>query len=510
MVSTAQQTITLTIIQTGMDGETAISFDDGEYENDSIDKLNDDDLDAGWEGEDLFVMTAYTRFQNVLIPQGSVINSATLTVYAHEDEPDQANITVYAEAIDHSPPFTETEALADRTWTTASVRWEVTDPWTMWQPYDFPDLSAVVQEVIDRPGWKVGNALTLFLTGEDQGPSLLDNARDMESFENIEDPDDGGDGLHHPERIPTLVIEFTPPAAPAEGELTLTIIETGMDGETSISFDDGEYENDSIDKLNDDDLDAGWEGEDLFVMTAYTRFQNVTIPQGSVINSATLTVYAHEDEPDQANITVYAEDIDHSPMFTETEALADRTWTEASVRWEVTDPWTMWEAYDFPDLSAVIQEVIDRPGWTPGYALTLFLTGEDQGPSLLDNARDMESYENIEDPDDGGDGLHHPERIPTLVINYSAAGTGIDEIDRSESSLINVYPNPTDNGLLQVSSELTGSMRIELFSATGRLVKVHDHGSNSVMLDVSDLNEGFYVIRIIQEEVTDTRKIIIK
>ena len=112
----------------------------------------------------------------------------------------------------------------------------------MWEPYESPDLSPVIQEVIDREGWTPGNALTLFMKGEDQGASLLDNARDFESYENIEDPDDGGDGLHHPERIPSLEITYTPPV----GELILTIIETGLDGETSNSFDDGEYENDSI------------------------------------------------------------------------------------------------------------------------------------------------------------------------------------------------------------------------------------------------------------------------
>ena len=413
----AQQTLTLKIIETGKDGETSISFDDGEYENDSIDKLNDDDLDMGWEGEAGNIMTCFTRFQNVTIPQGSVINSAVLQIYAHEDEPDPALINVYAEDIDDSPLFSETEALADRTMTEAKVDWDINEAWTMWEAYSSPDLAPVIQEVIDRPGWQSGNSLTLFMIGEDtQGYSLLDNARDLESYENIEDPSDGGDGLWHPERIPTLVIEYTPPA----GVLVLTIIETGKDGETSISFDDGEYENDSIDKLNDDDLDMGWEGEAGNIMTCFTRFQNVTIPRVPRYDSARLYIYAHEDEPDPALINVYAEDIDDSPLFSETEALADRTMTEAKVDWDIDEPWTMWESYHSPDLAPVIQEVIDRPGWQSGNSLTLFMIGEDtQGYSLLDNARDLESYENIEDPIDGGDGLWHPERIPTLKIYFS-------------------------------------------------------------------------------------------
>ena len=506
VISSAQQTISLKIIQTDMDGETAISYDDGEYENDSIDKLNDDDLDMGWEGEDLNIMTSYTRFQNVLIPKGSVINSAVLHIYAHEDEADEARVTIYAEDIDDSPKFSETEALADRTWTDASVRWVITEPWTMWEPYETPDLAAVIQEVIDRDGWASGNALTLFLTGEDQGASLLDNARDFESFENIEDPDDGGDGLHHPERIPTLEITYTAPA----GELVLSIIQTDMDGETAISFDDGEYENDSIDKVNDDDLDMGWEGEDLNIMTAYTRFQNVTIPQGAQIDSAVLVIYAHEDESAEAFVTIYAEDIDDSPKFAEDEALADRTMTSASVRWEITEDWTMWEQYHTPNLAPVIQAVVDKPGWLSGNALTLFLVGEDQGASLLDNARDFESFENIEDPDDGGDGLHHPERIPTLKVFYSTATTMKREQIARQESRITLYPNPVHNGMLYMASDQTGPIRVEIYNVTGRLVKRCEEVQPSSGIDVGDLHEGFYLIKTVQSGLQEIQKVMIR
>jgi hypothetical protein len=502
----AQQTITMKIIQTDLDGETVISFDDGEYENDSIDKVNDDDLDIGWEGEDLNIMTTYTRFQNVLIPAGSTINAAKLKIYAHEDEADEARVTIYAEDIDDSPKFSETEALLDRTWTEASTRWVITEPWTMWQPYETPDFANVIQEVIDRPGWVAGNSLTLFLTGEDQGASLLDNARDLESFENIEDPDDGGDGLHHPERIPMLEIQYTPPA----GELILTIIETGFDGETAISFDDGEYENDSIDKLNDDDLDMGWEGEDLNIMTAFTRFQNVTLPQGASIDSAVLVIYAHEDEAAEALVTIYGEDTDDSPLFAETEALPDREKTSALVEWNITEDWTMWEQYHSPNLASVIQEVVDRPGWQPGNSLTLFLMGEDQGASLLDNARDFESFENIEDPDDGGDGLHHPERIPTLKIYYggttSARGTKLEY----PSASVQIFPNPVSNGILNIHSKETGNLQVKIYNMTGQLLRSFDGSSNSVSLDVSDLNEGLFLVKTVQSGISDIQKVIIK
>ena len=62
----------------------AVSSDDAEQENDEIDSLFDDDLDAGWEGdpEDLNVLTCGLRFRNILIPQGATIDSAFIIVYS--------------------------------------------------------------------------------------------------------------------------------------------------------------------------------------------------------------------------------------------------------------------------------------------------------------------------------------------------------------------------------------------------------------------------------------------
>ena len=300
-------------------------------------------------------------------------------------------------------------------------------------------------------------------------------------------------------------------ASIAQETLTLTIIETEKDGETSISGDDGEYSNGILEKVNDDDLDMGWEGDVLNIMAAFTRFQNVTIPQGTPIDSVVLVIYAHEDETAPSMITIVAEAVDSSLLLPENDTLADRVMTEASVRWEITEDWTMWEPYASPNLATIIQELIDRPGWKSGNALTLFLIGEDQGASLLDNGRDFESFENIEDPGDGGDGLHHPERNPALKIFYGGA-TSIKQIESNgqSASLISVYPNPVDNGMIQVSSEMSGPMRIEIFNVTGRLVKVHEQITPSTMVDVSELQHGFYLVKVTQSEFTDIQKIIIK
>jgi hypothetical protein len=178
----------------------------------------------------------------------------------------------------------------------------------------------------------------------------------------------------------------------------------------------------------------------------------------------------------------------------------------------MTEDWTMWEPYHSPNLAPVIQEVIDREGWQSGNALTLFMMGQDQGASLLDNARDFESYENIEDPDDGGDGLHHPERIPTLKIYFTTGVTSVrkNPLNTQDNSWITLFPNPVDNGVLHINSEKSGPLTVEIYNVTGRLVKFHEQGSPSMELDVSDLHEGFYVVKTTQQGAADIQKVIIR
>jgi len=291
----------------------------------------------------------------------------------------------------------------------------------------------------------------------------------------------------------------------AQQMLSVKIIETQKDGDVSISFDDGEFENDAVDKMDDDDLDMGWEGEDLNIMTTFTRFQNVTIPKGAVIDSAFLNIYAHEDEADEARVNIFAEAADNSPIFTEAEAITARTWTTTKIEWNITEPWTMWKPYRSPDLKSVIQEVVNREGWASGNALTLYFRGEDQGASLLDNARDFESYENIEDPEDGGDGLHHPERIPTLIVYYSVS-TAVSQV---KSNSLSVYPNPAENGIFTISSvkPLAG---ISIYNVAGVLVKFVKADSGIISVNASELSKGLYLIKATASDKTIIEKIIIK
>ncbi len=496
------------------------SSDDAEQENDEIDALFDDDIDAGWEGEpdDLNILTAGLRFRDLYIPKGATIDSAFIIVHSHETKTadDVANITIACHATDDAPTFTEDMLIDARPLTENQLRWIVDVPWGLWTPHRTPDLKDLVQEIVDRDGWQSGNSIAFILLGEDQGPSEVENAREFESFENIADPEDGGDGTNKPERVPELLIYYSVQSGLVDQRIIATDTITDEGVTFPASSDDAEQENDEIDALFDDDIDAGWEGEpdDLNILTAGLRFQNIGIPQGAVIDSAFIEVHSHETKTaeDVANITIACHATDNAPTFTEDMLIDARPLTEAQLRWIVDVPWGLWTPHRTPDLKDLVQEIVNRPGWEAGNAIAFILLGEDQGPSEVENAREFESFENIADPEDGGDGTNKPERVPRLFIYFSSPNTVVSvfEVFNPDVEELTVYPNPAKD-LITIDLESNDAATVNIFNMNGQLVRgLRSDFGNQLQMNVNGLTPGVYIIQAVQGEQTYAQKIVIE
>lgn len=309
-------------------------------------------------------------------------------------------------------------------------------------------------------------------------------------------------------------------------KIEVSIVKTGVivDEETQESFDfssdDAEQINDEIDGLDDDDLDAGWEGQegDANVVTTGLRFQNVTIPAGATIDSAWVVLSSHEGKSaeDVANITIAGEAADSAVTFDEETLITARPATEASVRWVVDEDWIIYFPYPTPDLKVLIQEIVDRTGWKSGNALSLILTGENQGPSNVENDREFESFENIEDPEDldnegiPGDGLNHPERVPKLVVYYSDGGnpTALKETVLAKS--MRIFPNPVTGTETNVTLPSGNPSFFRLLDITGKSVRTYTGGSSTVRLDMSGIPQGVYMLKAIQGKDSFVQKVLIK
>ena len=69
------------------------------------------------------------------------------------------NAWIYAQDIDDAPPFSG--RIIDIERTSTKVSWNHFSDWSLGTMYTSPDITEVIQEVINRPGWSLGNSLAI-------------------------------------------------------------------------------------------------------------------------------------------------------------------------------------------------------------------------------------------------------------------------------------------------------------------------------------------------------------
>jgi hypothetical protein len=104
------------------------------------------------------------------------------------------------------------------------------------------------------------------------------------------------------------------------------------------------------------------------------RFTNVTIAQGATINSATLEVVCVDAANDSPMCDIWGQNSDDAAAFTtDASNISSRPATSAYTNWTANDIGTA--AVQSPDIAAVIQEIVDRPGWASGNAIVIVVQG---------------------------------------------------------------------------------------------------------------------------------------
>lgn len=123
------------------------------------------------------------RFRNVQVPQGATVDSAWLELYAKFSDTTSVGLRLRGEDTASADSFSTASDYNARTKTTAYIDWSPPIV-TAGQWYRSPDISSVVQEIINRADWVSGNPLVVFL---DDTTSCWDCYRDWHSFEEAGD-----------------------------------------------------------------------------------------------------------------------------------------------------------------------------------------------------------------------------------------------------------------------------------------------------------------------------------
>ncbi|MGI0077461.1 MAG: fibro-slime domain-containing protein, partial [Nitrosopumilaceae archaeon] len=171
----------------------------------------------------------------------------------------------------------------------------------------------------------------------------------------------------------------------------------------SQSSDDAEQkENGAMDLVDKSDLDIAENQIGL-------RFQNINIPQGSIITKAYIQFTAEDDEDDSASVKIFAENVDNAKTFSKTKFdITTRKTTQASVNWSIPE----WKkqgdagsAQRTSDVSSLVQEVVNRKDWSQGNSIAFML--------LINNHGNRNAFTY-----DG-----NPGKAPLLHIEFSSGQT---------------------------------------------------------------------------------------
>jgi type IV pilus assembly protein PilY1 len=305
------------------------------------------------------------RFEDVRIPQSQTIKSAVLEFVPVDDASGPVDLEIRGQASNDSDPFNNNvNNISSRPTTLNSVNWDA--PSGQWQEgiaQTSPDLTAVVQEIVDRPGWCGGNALTFIISDE-----VVGGPRVAASFD--------GD----PSFAPLLRIDFdtTQPPGPGEG---CTVQEVTV--RPSLDLDDVNQ------NVSDLALDTP---SNIVQMDANKanglRFQGLEVPTGVTILDARLVLEAADpgsvtvNPPgDPVTITFTAHAVDTAGPFISGSGtdVVSRTPVTSSVTWTPA-PWIVGQPQTSPDLSTIIDEIVNGVGgWTSGNDLAILASTSGSG-----------------------------------------------------------------------------------------------------------------------------------
>ncbi len=235
-----------------------------------------------------------------------------------------------------------------------------------------------------------------------------------------------------------------------------------------------------------DYLILGYNGATNYKIGGGMKFNNVTIPPGSIISAANLSLKAsssHAEDTVNARITggkelnpaVFSNIADYQSRRGTVVGGADNTKiTTAQVDWDAIDHWIGGAWYDSPDITTIIQEIINQTGWISGKNLVLFADDHDDRTTHVNpTIRAAEYYD------------HSPAGAPKLHIEYSTAG--ILNIPYTGTWL--TYPKIIITGPLNdavITNQETGDkLQLDYHIPSGRTVTIDlSYGVKTVVDDL--------------------------
>jgi len=157
---------------------------------------------------------------------------------------------------------------------------------------------------------------------------------------------------------------------------TYTPVDRIIDVRVTASSDDAEewVADGSMISLSSSDLELLLDSGNI--QSVGIRFPDLDIPRGATITNAYLEFTSYEAYSDDIDLTINSHSVDNSSAFASNNYnISSRSKSNASVNWNNIETWGSNTAYQSPDISALLQEITDRTGWSQNNAISFILTG---------------------------------------------------------------------------------------------------------------------------------------
>lgn len=304
------------------------------------------------------VVTAL-RFTGVNVPKGVTITSARIDFTADSDQTGYTNLSFRGEL---SPNTTTINAAANnnistRARTTASVDWNNVPAWYSGETHSTPDLKDVIQEIVNQGsewnnGWCGENALTILVSSNV-------GQRVAKSFES-------GAGY-----APKLTITYDPSTIPQGTSCrSITFSRQIVNG-----TDDVEDRSDNQISTGNSGLYMSYDKNSGGQRQVGLRFTNVQLPKNASITSAHLEFVAKSAGSDSLSLTIAGLAQDNPASFYAPGVVRKASKTAATVSWPNVESWTSERTYRSPDIRSIVQELVNRSGWSSGNSMAMAVYG---------------------------------------------------------------------------------------------------------------------------------------
>ncbi|MFP3854703.1 MAG: Ig-like domain-containing protein, partial [Anaerolineales bacterium] len=111
-------------------------------------------------------MTSGLRFQNVTLPPNAIINEAYVEFVRDGPYDNGLELEIYGEASAQPQTFSSTDRPEQRTSTSSTVPWIIptSEEWVWRQIGRTPDITPIIQEILDLPDWQADNPVAIIIT----------------------------------------------------------------------------------------------------------------------------------------------------------------------------------------------------------------------------------------------------------------------------------------------------------------------------------------------------------